>query len=60
MAQTYLDRVTVSDVLLKDTYEIPEVLLLELNTFSQHAVCQIDQNCKFFTLWSLTLPVTND
>jgi hypothetical protein len=43
MAQTYLDRVTESYALLKDTDEIPEVLLLELNTFSQHAERQIDQ-----------------
>ncbi len=43
MAQTHLDCVTESYALLKDTDEIPEVLLLELNTFSQHAQRQIDQ-----------------
>ena len=43
MAQTYLDRVTASYTLLKDTYEIPEVLLFEIKTFRQHAVRQIDQ-----------------
>jgi hypothetical protein len=43
LAQTYLDRVTDSYALLKDTYHQPEALLLELNTFSQHAVRQIDQ-----------------
>ena len=43
MAHTYLDRVTDSYALLKDTYHQPETLLLELNTFSQHAVRQIDQ-----------------
>ena len=43
MAQTYLDRVTGSYALLKDTYQQPETLLLELKTFSQHAVRQIDQ-----------------
>jgi hypothetical protein len=35
--------VTESDARLKDTHEIPEALLLELNTFSQHAQRQIDQ-----------------
>jgi hypothetical protein len=43
MAQTYLDRVTDSYVLLKNTYQLPETFLLELKTFSQHAVRQIDQ-----------------
>ena len=43
MAQTCLDRVTESDALLKDTDKLPETFLLELKTFSQHAVRQIDQ-----------------
>ncbi len=43
MAQTYLDRVTDSYALLKDTYQLSETFLLELKTFSQHAVRQIDQ-----------------
>ena len=43
MAQIYLDRVTDSYALLKDTYHLPETALLELTTFSQHAVRQIDQ-----------------
>jgi len=43
LAQTYLDRVADSYALLKDTYQQPEAFLLELNTFSQHAVRQIDQ-----------------
>ena len=43
LAQTYLDRVTDSYKLLKETYKIPETLLLELKTFSQHAERQIDQ-----------------
>ena len=43
LARTYLDRVTDSYVLLKDTYKVPETLLLELKTFSHHAERQIDQ-----------------
>lgn len=43
MAHTYLDRVTASYALLKDTYKLPEALLFELKTFSQHAERQIDQ-----------------
>jgi len=43
LAQTYLDRVTDSYKLLKETYKIPETLLLELKTFSQHGERQIDQ-----------------
>jgi lysophospholipase L1-like esterase len=43
MARTYLDRVTQGYARLKDAHEIPEPLLLELNTFSQHAQRQIDQ-----------------
>ncbi len=43
LAQIYLDRVTDSYKLLKEAYKIPETLLLELKTFSQHAERQIDQ-----------------
>lgn len=43
LAQTYLDRVSDSYVLLKATYKISETCLLELNVFSQHAKRQIDQ-----------------
>jgi hypothetical protein len=43
LARTYLARVTESYILLKETYKMPEALLLELKTFSQHAERQIDQ-----------------
>ena len=43
LAGTYLARVTESYTLLKETHKIPEALLLELKTFSQHAKRQIDQ-----------------
>ena len=43
LAQIYLDRVSDSYQLLKEAYKIPETLLLELETFSQHAERQIDQ-----------------
>jgi hypothetical protein len=42
LAQVYLDRVSGSYELLLNTHKIPETLLLELKTFSQHAERQID------------------
>ncbi len=42
-AQIYLARVTESYDILKGPYQIPETLLLDLQTFSQHARRQIDQ-----------------
>jgi len=43
LAKSYLDRVIRSYALLKNTHKVPEILLLELQTFSQHAERQIDQ-----------------
>lgn len=43
LARCYLNRVDRSIELLKNTHQIPEILLLDLNTFSQHAERQIDQ-----------------
>lgn len=43
LAQTYLDRVSDSYRRLTETCQIPEALLLDLKTFSQHAERQIDQ-----------------
>ena len=43
LAQFYLIRVTRSVELLKNTHKIPEIQLLDLTTFSQHATRQIDQ-----------------
>ena len=43
LAQTILDRVTASIGILSGTYQIPQAMLLDLNTFSQHAVRQMDQ-----------------
>ncbi len=43
LANVYLDRVACRYALLKNTYQVPEVLLLDLPTFSQHGERQIDQ-----------------
>ncbi len=43
LAQKYLDRVTESYNLLKVVHKVPTVLLLEIQTFSEHANRQIDQ-----------------
>ena len=43
LAEFYLNRVTHSVELLKNTHKIPEIQLLDLITFSQHASRQIDQ-----------------
>ena len=43
LAQVYLNCVTESYERLKNTYQVPEALLLELKIFSQHAERQIDQ-----------------
>ncbi len=43
LAQFYLDRVARSVELLKNTHQIPEVLLSDFSLFSQHADRQIDQ-----------------
>ncbi len=43
LAQVYLDRVSGSYDILRNTHKVPETLLLELKTFSQHAERQIDQ-----------------
>lgn len=43
LAQWYLDRVTRSIELLKNTYKVAPIRLLDLVTFSQHAERQIDQ-----------------
>lgn len=43
LAQTYLARVSDSYRRLTETCQIPEALLLDLKTFSQHAERQIDQ-----------------
>ncbi len=42
-AQRFLNRVARSYALLKNTHQVPEVLLLDLQTFSQHGERQIDQ-----------------
>lgn len=43
LAQFYLERVTRSVERLKNTHKIPEIQLLDLTTFSQHAKRQINQ-----------------
>jgi hypothetical protein len=43
LAQVYLERVSGSYDVLRNTHKVPETLLLELKTFSQHAERQIDQ-----------------
>jgi hypothetical protein len=43
LAQIYLNRVAGSYERLKNTHKIPEILLLDLTTFRQHAERQIDQ-----------------
>ena len=43
LAQFYLNRVAESYDLLKNTHKVPEILLLDLTTFRQHAERQIDQ-----------------
>ena len=43
LAQTYMTRITDSCDRLENTYKVPEVLLVELNIFIQHAARQIDQ-----------------
>jgi len=43
LAHVYLERVSRSHDLLKNTYYVPDCQLLELATFTQHAVRQIDQ-----------------
>ena len=43
LAQVYLDRVSGSYDCLRNSHQVPETRLLELNTFSQHAERQIDQ-----------------
>ena len=43
LAQVYLDRVSGSYDVLRNTHKVSETLLLELKTFSQHAERQIDQ-----------------
>ncbi len=43
LAQTHLDRVLESHDLLNETYKIPEISLVDLITFSEHAKRQINQ-----------------
>jgi hypothetical protein len=43
LAQFYLNRVARSVELLKNTHQVPDVLLADLSIFSQHADRQIDQ-----------------
>jgi hypothetical protein len=43
LAQAYLVRITESYDILKGPYQVPEILLSDLNTFIQHAIRQIEQ-----------------
>jgi hypothetical protein len=43
LAQKYLNRVTQSYELLINTYKVPKVLLLDMQTFLQHGDRQVDQ-----------------